>query len=102
MKNTQASGKFAQRYPKNNLHETLSRVNAYFKKSTGKRTRDPTRAKPLIVLGWVKINVQRMFKLGALLPQQHAGLSELSTRLVATYNGIDKVQSTVLPLPYCP
>ena len=65
------------------------------------RTHDPTRAKPLLVLTWLRINIERMVKARAIELTQLQNLTELINKLVGAYNGIDKIDRTVLPLPYC-
>ena len=97
----QALGSNAKKYPRANIQDTIRRLDAYFKRSNEPKFRDPTRAKPLVIMTWLKLNMQRMFILGALQPQQHKPLSELTSELIVCYNGIDKIQSMVLPLPYC-
>lgn len=61
---------------------------------------DPTRGKPLVVLAWLRI------RLGHVKAQckEHFDLKQATNKvdaLVGAYNGIDKVDDVVLPLPYC-
>lgn len=74
----------------------------YFKRAGNrKQYQDPTRAKPLIVMTWLRINIERMIKAKAIELTQLQRLSELINELIGAYNGIDKIDRTVLPLPYC-
>lgn len=67
----------------------------------GPRKQDPTRSKALIVLTWLRVNIERMVKLHAIEKTQLPTISALVNDLVGGYSGIDKIDRTVLPLPYC-
>ena len=77
----------------------------YHKRASGAavaaRTHDPTRAKPLVVLTWLRINIERMVSAGALETTQLGRLTEQIEGLVEAGGAIDKIDRMVLPLPYC-
>lgn len=41
-------------------------LSSYFKRGTSARTQDPTRSKPLVVLTWLRINIERMHRAKAI------------------------------------
>ena len=77
----------------------------YYKRTSGAavaaRKHDPTRAKPLVVLTWLRINIERMVSAGALETTQLSRLTEQIEGLVEAGGAIDKIDQLVLPLPYC-
>ena len=77
----------------------------YYKRTSGaavaERKHDPTRAKPLVVLTWLRINIERMVSAGALETTQLSRLTEQIEGLVEAGGAIDKIDQLVLPLPYC-
>lgn len=75
---------------------------AWYKKgghTEKERKHDPTRAKPLLVLMWLRINIERMVKVRAM--EERIVITEHLSALVAAYGGAHKIDATVLPLPYC-
>ena len=77
----------------------------YYKRTSGaavaQQKHDPTRSKPLVVLTWLRINIERMVSAGALETTQLSRLTEQIEGLVAAGGAIDKIDRMVLPLPYC-
>ena len=77
----------------------------YHKRTSGsavaQQTHDPTRSKPLVVLTWLRINIERMVSAGALETTQLSRLTEQIEGLVEAGGAIDKIDRMVLPLPYC-
>ena len=64
------------------------------------RLHDPTRAKPLLVLLWLRICLERMLCHKAIVATQLMTVADRLQTLVVAYGGIDKVDKTVLPFPY--
>ena len=77
----------------------------YYKRTSGaavaQQKHDPTRSKPLVVLTWLRINIERMVSAGALETTQLSRLTEQIEGLVEAGGAIDKIDRMVLPLPYC-
>ena len=71
-------------------HFSESTATPFFRRNTlasgaGPRKHDPTRAKPLVVLAWLRINIERMVKSKAIELTQLQNLSALINGLVAGY-----------------
>lgn len=58
------------------------------------KPQDPTQGKPLLVLVWLRLALRK-------LERRSGEYDKHLNKLVAAYNGIDKVDKMVLPLPYC-
>ena len=63
-------------------------------------TQSPTRAKPLLVLAWVRMTLERGVNEGLLRDQQLTSFSAGMTELVRALGGVAKVDTMVLPFPY--
>ena len=75
---------------------------SFYKDGEEVRTQDPTRAKPLLVLLWLRLNLARMVAIpGVKDDLQVRTCSEMLDELVVAYNGVDKIDKSRLPLPYC-
>jgi hypothetical protein len=61
---------------------------------------DPTRAKPLVVLAWVRMTLERGVSEGLLRDTQLTSFSAGMTKLVEALGGMHKVDTMVLPFPY--
>lgn len=61
---------------------------------------DPTRAKPLLVLAWVRMALERGVSEGLLRDQQLTSFSAGITKLGNAVGGTHKVDTMVLPFPY--
>ena len=78
----------------------------YFERAAGQNnvtsevTQSPTRAKPLLVLAWVRMTLERGVNEGLLRPQQLTSFSSGMTELVRALGGVAKVDTMVLPFPY--
>ena len=53
------------------------------------------------MLCWLRLNIERMVRANAIELTQLVHLSEKMDKLVSAFNGIDKIDKLILPLPYC-
>ena len=61
---------------------------------------DPTRSKPLLVLSWVRMTLERGIDEGLLPERQSLPTASGITALVTAFGGLHKVNTMVLPFPY--
>ena len=54
-------------------------------------TQDPTQAKPLLVLCWLRLVIDRLVRSGSFDSQERKTISELLHNLLEAYGGIDKI-----------
>ena len=82
------------------LHREYSKKRLKVKKMKP-NMRDPTSAKPLMVLTWLRWHIDQLVTQdGALEASQLSQISSTIRGMVQAYGGIDKVNTMVLPLPY--
>jgi len=62
---------------------------------------DATKAKPMMVLMWIQILIERLADRGEIQPQKRSSLSRRVDTLLDAYQCIEKIDTMVLPFPYC-
>jgi len=84
-----------------NFLRVLSESHGKSNPATVAKFHDPTSSKPLLVLVWLRQNINSMKKRGLIEAELQHVIVQKVDKLSSSYSAVDKIDKFVLPLPYC-